>query len=66
MDSLEGLKESKSEESFGSGASPEGSWRSLYTPHTEKRSGDLQWRIVHGIITADGHRAHPDPQVVPC
>ncbi len=32
----------------GTGSSPRGSWRSLYKPSTEKRSADLQWRMVHG------------------
>ncbi len=28
-----------------------------------KRSGVLQWRVVHGIIATNRHRAHIDPQV---
>lgn len=61
--SLEGLKESKRQEVFGPGASPKGRWRTLYKPPIEKRSGDLQWRIVHGIIATNRHRAHLDSQV---
>lgn len=34
---------------FESVSSPKGSWRSLYKRPIEKRVGDLQWRIVHGI-----------------
>lgn len=34
---------------LGSDSSPKGSWRALYKKPTEKRVGDLQWRIVHGV-----------------
>ncbi len=60
---LESVKESKWLDFFGSGSSPKGSWRTLYKPPIDKRSGDLQWRIVHGIIATNRHRAHIDPQV---
>ncbi len=60
---LESVSESKWLEVLGPGASPKGCWRSLYKPPTEKRSGDLQWRIVHGIIATNRHRAHLDPEV---
>ncbi len=50
---LESVSESKWQEVLGPGASPKGCWRSLYKPPIEKRSGDLQWRIVHGIIATD-------------
>jgi len=33
-------------------------WRALYKPPVEKRSGDLQWRIIYGAIATDGHVAH--------
>jgi len=57
------LRESKWQDVFGSGASPKCCWRTLYKPPIEKRSGDLQWRTVHGIIATHRHRAHLDPQV---
>lgn len=60
---LQNVKESKWQEFFGSGASPKGCWRTLYKPPIEKRTGDLQWRIVDGIIATNRHRAHLDPQV---
>ncbi len=60
---LENLRESKWLDVFGSGVSPKGCWRTLYKPPIEKRSGDLQWRVVHGIIATNRHRAHIDPQV---
>lgn len=63
LQSLESEKESKWQEVFGSSVSPKGCWRSLYKPPIEKRSGDLQWRIVHSIIATNRHRAHLDPQV---
>ncbi len=33
----------------------------MYKPPIEKRSGDLQWRIVHGSIATNRYRAHFDP-----
>lgn len=62
LKALETVSESKWQECFGPGASPKGSWRSLYKPPIKKRSGDLQWRIVHGIIATNRHIAHLDPQ----
>lgn len=35
------------------GSSPRGSWRFLYKPPTEKRTADLQWRIVHGAVATN-------------
>ncbi|KAI2644792.1 Polymeric immunoglobulin receptor [Labeo rohita] len=55
-------KESKWHDFFGSGSSPKGCWRTLYKPPIEKRSGDLQWRIVHGLIATNRYRAHIDLQ----
>ncbi len=60
---LESVSESKWLEVLGPGASPKGCWRSLYKPPIEKRSGYLQWRIVHGIIATNRHRAHLDPEL---
>lgn len=37
-------------------SAPEGvtpSWRLLYKSPIPKRSGDLQWRIIHGIVATD-------------
>lgn len=33
-------------------------WRALYKPPVEKRTGDLQWRIIYGAIATDRHVAH--------
>ncbi len=33
-------------------------WRALYKPPVEKRTGDLQWRIIYGAIATDQHVAH--------
>ncbi|KAG1936194.1 hypothetical protein F2P79_018859 [Pimephales promelas] len=52
--SLGGVKDSKLQEFFGSGSSPKGCWRALYKPPIEKRSGDLQWRVVHGSLVYVG------------
>ena len=60
-ESLQATKASKWTEFFGPGSSPKGSWRVLYKLPVEKRSADLQWRIVHGAIATNRHRAHIDP-----
>ena len=48
-------------EFFGNGSSPRGCWRSLYKPPVDKRTGDLQWRIVHGDIATYRYLVHLDP-----
>lgn len=53
LQSLDSVKESKWQEVSGASPSHKGGWRTLYKPSTEKRTGDLQWRIVHGIIATN-------------
>ena len=50
-------------EFFGPDVFPKGSWRSLYKLPVEKRTADLQWRIVHGAIATNRYRAHLDPEL---
>ncbi|TWW74457.1 Transposon TX1 uncharacterized 149 kDa protein ORF 2 [Takifugu flavidus] len=59
--SLEGLKASGWTSFFGAGSSPGGCWRSLYKPPVDKRTGDLQWRIVHGAVATNRYLVHLDP-----
>ena len=61
--SLAGMKESRWTGFFGPDVSPKGSWRSLYKLPVEKRTADLQWRIVHGAIATNRYRAHLDPEL---
>lgn len=61
--SLVGLRESRWTEFLGTDVSPKGSWRSLYKLPIEKRTADLQWRVVHGAIATNRYRAHLDPGV---
>lgn len=63
LNTLQSVSESKWLEVLGPGESPKGRWRSLYKLPIEKRSGDLQWRVVHGIIATNRHRAHLNPEV---
>lgn len=58
--SLSGMKVSKWIDVFGPSFSPKGCWRSLYKPPLEKRTADLQWRIVHGAIATNRYLAHLD------
>ncbi|KAJ3599091.1 hypothetical protein NHX12_033054 [Muraenolepis orangiensis] len=51
--SLAGVKESRWAEFLGPDSSPKGSWRCLYKLPVEKRTADLQWRIVHGAIATN-------------
>jgi hypothetical protein len=50
--SLEGVKSRRWVGVFGPGASPKG-WWSLYKLPIEKRTADLQWRIIHGAIATN-------------
>lgn len=59
---LAGVLESRWSGVLAPGSSPRGSWRSLYKPPIEKRSADLQWRIVHGAVATNRHVAHMDPR----
>ena len=59
--SLATVRETKWSVVFGTGFSPKGCWRSLYKPPIDKRSGDLQWRILHGAIATNRYLAHVDP-----
>ena len=59
--SLVDIKESRWSGVFGTDWSPKGSWRVLYKPPVEKRTADLQWRIIHGALATNKHRAHLDP-----
>ncbi|XP_075968244.1 adhesion G-protein coupled receptor G6 [Anarhichas minor] len=59
--SLAGVRVSRWTEFFGRGSSPRGCWRSLYKPPADKRTGDLQWRIVHGAIATNRYLVHLDP-----
>ncbi len=53
---LKNVRDSKWTMMFESGSSPKGSWWSLYKRPIEKRVGDLQWRIVHGILATNRHK----------
>lgn len=48
---------------FGMDISPKGSWWSLYKCPIGKRTGDLQWRIVHGVVAMNRHVADLNPNV---
>lgn len=62
-ESLKDVLDSKWQGIDGLDGSPKGSWRTLYKRPIDKRTGDLQWRIIHGIIATNRHRAHIDPTV---
>ena len=60
LNSLDGVKASK----WGSLVrdSPQGAIGSnLYKPPVDKRTGDLQWRMVHGAIATNRYLVHLDP-----
>ena len=59
--SLTGVKVSRWAEFFGPGKSPKGCWRSLYKLPLDKRTADLQWRVVHGAVATNRYIAHLDP-----
>ncbi|MGH0181307.1 UNVERIFIED_CONTAM: hypothetical protein FKN15_010707 [Acipenser sinensis] len=39
------------------------SWRSLYKLPLPKRSGDLQWRVLHSIVATNRYLSHVEPGV---
>ncbi|KAI4877019.1 hypothetical protein NFI96_008693 [Prochilodus magdalenae] len=62
--SLRDVRETKwTGPSVRSDSTPKGSWRSLYKRPIEKRVGDLQWRIIQGILATNRHVARIDPLV---
>lgn len=38
-------------------------WRNLYKPPLTKRMGDLQWRVLHGIVATNSFISIMDPNV---
>ena len=63
LSSLAGIRASRWTEFFDPDSSPKGCWRSLYKAPCDKRTGDLQWRIVHGAIATNRHLVHIDPDI---
>ena len=60
---LDGVLSTRWSELFGTDSSPKGCWRVLYKRPIDKRTADLQWRIVHGAIATNRHRVHLDPNI---
>lgn len=46
---------------FADDVVPAAGWRVFYKQPLPKRSGDLQWRLVHGAIASAVHLAHFEP-----
>ena len=61
LNELKQVKNSKWQDLLGAGGLARGAWRVFYKQPLPKRSGDLQWRIVHGAIASNTHLAHLDP-----
>ncbi len=49
--------------SFGPNFPLREQWRSLYKFPLEKRSGDLQWRLINGAISTNRYASHLNPAV---
>jgi len=60
---LKNCRESRWLEEFGQDSSPRRCWRSFYKSPIEKRTADLQWRIVHSAIATNRYLARVDPTV---
>lgn len=60
---LKNCRETKWTEVLGPDSSPRRCWRSLYKSPIEKRTADLQWRIIHWAVATNRHVAHIDPTV---
>ena len=61
MRSLVTMSELRWARFFGPCLFLKGCRRSLYNPPIDKRTGDLQWRILHGVIAMNWYLAHIDP-----
>ncbi len=48
---------------FGLDETVKPEWRSLYKPPLSKRLGDLQWRVLHGIIAVNSFISILNPEV---
>lgn len=48
---------------FGLDENVKPEWRSLYKPPLSKRAGDLQWKILHGIIAVNSFISVLNPEV---
>ena len=59
--SLAEVKVSRWNEFFTSDSNLKDRWRVLNKPSVEKWVADLQWRIIHGAIATNRHRALLDP-----
>lgn len=59
--SLKEIKSSRWFDFFGPEQPVKGCWRYLYKLPINKRTGDLQCRIIHGAIATNKHVAHIDP-----
>lgn len=62
LNELQNVKKSKWHGLLGGEGPSNGVWRCLYKYPLPKRSGDLQWRIVHGAISTNIYLAHLDPE----
>lgn len=58
--SLVGARELRCVGVLAPGSSPQRSWSSLYKPPIQKRSADLQWRVIHEAVATNRHMAHID------
>lgn len=61
MDSLDRVKALRWTEFFRWDFPRCGCWWSLYKSSVDKRTGDIQWRIVHWAITTNTYLVHLDP-----
>ena len=61
--SLREVRAHQWQEVFGEDSGGRFRWRVFYKPPTQKRTGDLQWRIVHGALATNQFLARLDPGV---
>ncbi|KAL7888570.1 hypothetical protein AOLI_G00035440 [Acnodon oligacanthus] len=60
---LDGVLSTRWFELFGSDSFLKGCWHVLYKRPIDKRTADLQWRIVHGALATNRHWVHFNPSV---
>lgn len=63
QDKLAGLVDTPWRAHFGLGSDVKPAWRALYKPPLTKSAGDLQWRVLHGIIAVNAFVSILNPAV---
>lgn len=62
-DKLTGHIDTKWRERLALGPDVKPEWRAIYKPPLSKKVGDLQWRVLHGVIDVNAFISDLNPNV---